>query len=63
MKMAQMFSELLPTDMQTLLYPKHRMREYQVIEKSKLIPPLMMAWEKGLYTYLEVRGRTGEIRG
>ena len=53
------FPELRPADMQALLYPTIMLRRYQVLEKGKLIKPILEAWAAGIMTYSEVRAELG----
>ena len=53
------FPELHPADMKALIYPTIMLRRYQVLEKGKLIKPVLEAWEAGIMTYSEVRAELG----
>ena len=57
-----MFPEIDPAkDMDALLYPQFRLKRYQVLELSKMIKPLLEAWQAGMLTYAEMRQHLGFI--
>ena len=53
------FSELMPDDLEALLYPTVRLRRYQILDKGRLVKPMLDAWERGLMTYPELRAELG----
>ena len=59
MSLVGMFREIEPTDMQALLYPTVGMRKYQVLDKGRLVKPVLEAWAQGLMTYPEMRAELG----
>ena len=59
MRLMSEFHELKPDDMQALLYPNIMLRRYQVLEKGKIIKPLLEAWNSGAITYPELRAELG----
>ena len=61
MRLMMMFTELLPDDLALLGGPIFRLRKYQVLDKGRLVKPIMEAWEKGLMTYAEARSELGFI--
>ena len=57
-----MFPEIEPAkDLDALMYPQFRLKRYQVLELSKMIKPLLEAWQAGMLTYAEMRQHLGFI--
>ena len=57
-----MFPEIDPAnDLDALMYPQFRLKRYQVLELSKMIKPLLEAWQAGMLTYAEMRQHLGFI--
>ena len=56
-----MFPAVVPADMDALLYPQFRLRKYQVLDKAKMVKPIMEAWQAALITYPEARQELGFI--
>ena len=62
MEFVSMFPEIDPVkDMDALMYPQFRLKRYQVLELSKMIKPLLEAWQAGMLTYAEMRQHLGFI--
>ena len=51
---------LRPEDLDALRTPKIQLRRYQVIDKARLVKPLLDAYERGGITYAELRQNLGE---
>ena len=45
--------------MDALLYPSIVLRKYQVLDKGKLVKPILEAWAAGAMTYAEMRAELG----
>ena len=56
-----MFPAVDPADMDALLYPQFRLRKYQILDKAKMVKPIMDAWGAGLITYAEARQELGFV--
>lgn len=56
-----MFPGVQPADMDALLYPQFRLRKYQILDKAKMVKPIMDAWGAGLITYSEARQELGFV--
>ena len=52
-------TELQASDMDLLRYPRFILRTYQVLDKGRLVAPILKAWEAGLLTYPELRAELG----
>ena len=52
-------TELQASDMDLLRYPRFVLRTYQVLDKGRLVAPILKAWEAGLLTYPELRAELG----
>ena len=52
-------TELQASDMDLLRYPRFVLRTYQVLDKGRLVLPIIRAWEAGLLTYPELRAELG----
>ena len=61
MGLMSMFGELMPADLDALLYPGFRLRRYQVLDRSKIINLIKEAWGGGLMTWEECRDELGLI--
>ena len=62
MDFISMFPEIDPAkDLDALMYPQFRLKRYQVLELSKMIKPLLEAWQAGMLTYAEMRQHLGFI--
>ena len=62
MEFVSMFPEIDPAkDLDALMYPQFRLKRYQVLELSKMIKPLLEAWQAGMLTYAEMRQHLGFI--
>ena len=59
MDLVAMFPEADPADMEALLYPSIVLRKYQVLDKGRLVKPILEAWEAGAMTYPEMRAELG----
>ena len=57
--MQSMFSQLTPDDFKLLGWPAFVLRNYPIVDKTKLVAPILMAWEKGAMTYPEMRRELG----
>ena len=57
--MLSMFSQLTPDDFKLLGWPAFVLRNYPIVDKSKLIKPILELWEKGGITYPELRRELG----
>ena len=56
------FPEIDPmADLDPLLYPAIKLKKYQILDKGRLVKPLLEAWNQGIYTYAEVREELGEM--
>lgn len=53
------FPEVTPEDRAALTWPKHMLRRYQVLDKAKMIPGILAAFERGALTYAEMRAELG----
>ena len=56
-----MFPAVDPADLDALLYPQFRLRKYQILDKAKMVKPIMDAWGAGLITYSEARQELGFV--
>ena len=59
MRLITMFSALVPDDLALLRWPTFALRKYQVLDKGRLVTPILTAWEKGAMTYPEMRAELG----
>ena len=55
------FGELQPADMDALLYPKFRLRKYQILDRSKIITMIKDSYNLGLMTWSEARDELGLV--
>ena len=54
------FPRVMPEDRPLLAYPDIRLRQYVVLEKHRIIPAVLKAFLRGLYTWGETRDLLGE---
>ena len=54
-----MFPQLKPEDREALRYVGITMRDYQVIDRARLIPQVLKQFQEGLATYAEARAMLG----
>ena len=58
--MLMRFPRLRPEDRVLLAWPELRLRQYVVLEKHRVIPAVLKAFLRGLYTWAEARDLLGE---
>ena len=62
MDFVSMFPEVdLAKDMDALLYPQFRLKQYQTLDLSKMVKPVLEAWGAGVLTYSEARQQLGFV--
>ena len=59
MMLVRDFPEIEIEDLDALLYPTVKLRRYQILDKSRLVYPILKAWDQGIMTYAEVRAELG----
>ena len=63
LRMMGEFDALRPDDLRLLRYPTFHLRKYQVVDKQRLIAPLLKAWEKGAMTLEQLQDEMGWDEG
>ena len=48
--------EVMPDDLESLLYPTVRMKPYEILDKAKIIKGVLEGFAAGAMTYAEMRG-------
>ena len=59
--LVRMFGELMPADMESLLYPSFRLRKYAILDRSKVINMIKDSYNMGLMTWSEARDELGLV--